>query len=110
MESAIRQVGEIFADTKLMLQEAAEKYDIDLDSKESEEAYLEYRRETEKLQQDPLVKMARSYALETGAYLKTADGEPELLETVIQYFMFIPVKIYGAMLDEDGGDGSIKTR
>ena len=98
IEAALRDVGEIFAETTDMLLEKAEEMGIDLDELDD----TEQRNPFEEAKNDPLYQRAYEFMTMTRAFLERAEplitpAAHEFYEDVIWHHTIVPAKTFRAI-------------
>jgi hypothetical protein len=102
IEAALRDVGEIFAETKEMLLEKAEEFDIDLD----EFADAGPSDAFEEAQKDPLYRRSFDFTMKTRAFLKkiepviTSAGK-EFFDDIEWHHTIVSAKVFRAIGSDD---------
>lgn len=102
MEAALRDVGEIFAETKEMLLEAAEEFDIDLE----ELADAEPRVAFEERKKDPLYQRAFAFTMQTHRFLRRIEpvitpAGRESFDDIQWHHTIVSAKVFRAISDDD---------
>ena len=102
IEAALRDVGEIFAETTDMLLEKAEEMGIDLDELDD----TEQRNPFEEAKNDPLYQRAYEFMTMTRAFLERAEplitpAAHEFYEDVIWHHTIVPAKTFRAIGSDD---------
>jgi hypothetical protein len=102
IEAALRDVGEIFAETKEMLLEKAEEFDIDLD----ELADAAPRDIFDEAQKDPLYRRSFDFTMKTRAFIKkiepviTSEGK-EFFDDIEWHHTVVSAKVFRAIGSDD---------
>jgi hypothetical protein len=102
IEAALRDVGEIFAETKEMLLEKAEEFDIDLD----ELADVGPRDGFEEAKKDPLYQRSFDFTMKTRAFLKKigpaiTSGGKEFFDEIEWHHTVVSAKVFRAIGSDD---------
>lgn len=102
IEAALRDVGEIFEETREMLLEKANEFDIDID----ELADAEPRDPFEEAKKDPLYQRSFEFTMNTHALLKkiepfiTAEGQ-EFFDDIEWHHTVVSAKLFRAIRSDD---------
>jgi hypothetical protein len=102
IEAALRDVGEIFAETKEMLLEKAEEFDIDLD----ELADAGTRDAFEEAKKDPLYQRSFDFTMRTHAFLEkiepvTTSTGKEFFDDIEWHHTVVSAKVFRAIGSDD---------
>jgi hypothetical protein len=102
IEAALRDVGEIFAETKEMLLEKAEEFGIDLD----EIADAGQHDEFEEAKKDPLYQSSFEFTMATQALLKKIDPSitpagKEFFDDIVWHHTVVSAKVFRAIGTDD---------
>ena len=102
IEAALRDVGEIFAETKELLLEKAKEFDIDLEEF-ADAGPDDIFKEAKK---DPLYRWSFDFTMKTHAFLKKAEpvitpGDKEFFDDIGWHHTIVPAKVFRATGSED---------